>query len=390
MKVRSNLPEMDLKNKRVLVRADLNSARNQHGEITHDFRLKEILPTLNLIREKGGRIILLTHYGRPKKPTPELSTVIFIPWFKKMGYKALFAPTLEIAKELGKDEKNQLILVENLRFFPGEQTQDTVFAKNLSQLGDYYINDAFGVCHRTDTSVTLLANEFSPKNRSVGLLVEKEIAVLNRLIENIKHPFVIVQGGIKGETKLPMLNALLHTLDAVLLSTPLCFTFLKALGKPVGKSFTEIQILSDAKKFLDKAKEKKIPVIFPVDYQATLNSFEKPYGLLETKILGPEQTGVSIGPETVKIFGNYLRKARTIFLNGVPGNINYQETIEGTRILLSIIQQTNATCVVAGGDSVALIQKLGFGTIGHFSTGGGATLSYLSGQPLPGLAPFAQ
>jgi phosphoglycerate kinase len=388
LKVQSNLPNAQLKNKRVLLRADLNIPRARDGEIINDFRLKELLPTIELIKKKGGKIILLSHCGRPSKSSPQLSTKIFEKWFIANDHEAVFAKNLKNALTLSKKDNNSLVILENLRFFPGEKNRDKSFAKDLSGLGDYYVNDAFALTHRNDTSITLLPELFDKKNRTTGLLIEKEITILNQLIENIKHPFIVIQGGIKGETKLSILSSLLKKVDAILLSTPLCFSFLKALKKPVGKSFAEESLIPEIKKFLAEAEKRGIPIILPVDYQVTTDSFDKPHALTETKTLSDKQIGVSIGPETVQLFSSYLRKARTVFMNGMPGNIEYPETMEGLRILLNTLQQTNATCVIAGGDTVALVEQLGFKRIGHFSTGGGASLAYLSGQALPGLTLF--
>ena len=388
LKVQSNLPNAQLKNKRILLRADLNIPRARDGEIINDFRLKELLPTIELIKKKGGKVILLSHCGRPSKSSKQLSTKIFEKWFTSHGHETVFAKDLKSALTLSKKDNNALVIVENLRFFPGEKNRDESFAKELSTLGDYYVNDAFALTHRNDTSITLLPELFNEKSRTIGLLIEKEIAILNQLIENIKHPFISIQGGIKGETKLSMLSSLLKKADAILLSPPLCFSFLKALKKPVGKSFVEESLIPEIKKFLAQAKKKGIPIILPIDYQVTTDSFENPHTLTETKTLTDKHIGVSVGPETVQLFSTYLRKARTVFMNGMPGNIEYPETMEGLRILLNTLQQTNATCVIAGGDTVALIEQLGFKRIGHFSTGGGASLAYLSGQTLPGLALF--
>lgn len=389
LKLESQLSKISLAGKRVILRTDLNVPRTAQGAIVNDFRLKEILPTINALQEAGGKIILLTHCGRPEKPSDQLSTKVFVEWFTQHNYTAVFAETIAHAMALSKEANQAIVIVENLRFFPGEKSQDEKFAHQLAQLGDYYVNDAFALMHRKDTSVTLLPKLFKPSERTIGLVVERELAILNQLMQNMQHPFVILQGGIKGETKLPLLKKLLKNTDAILISTPLCFSFLQAEKKPVGRSFTEPEIIPDIQAFLEEAKKKKVPVMTPIDYQVTTDSFEKPHSLKETKSLSTNDNGVSIGPETVALFASYLKKARLVFLNGIPGNIAYPETLEGSRILLNALQQTNALCVVAGGDTVALVQQLGFSSIGYLSTGGGATLAYLSGQTLPGLALFS-
>lgn len=389
LKLESHLSKISLAGKRIILRADLNVPRTPQGTIVNDFRLKETVPTINAIQKAGGKIILLTHCGRPKKPSTELSTKIFVEWFLKQNYDAVFAETIEEGIKLSKEPNQKIIILENMRFFPEEKNVNKIFAQKLSQMGDYYINDAFALMHRTDTSITLLPKLFKPSERTIGLLVEKELAVLNQLIENIKHPFIILQGGVKGETKIPFLRKFLKNTNAILISTPLCFSFLQAEKKLIGKSFIEPEIIPALQAFLEEAKSKKVPVITPIDYQTTTNSFEKPNNLKETKTFSNNEIGVSIGPETIELFGSYLKKAHIVFLNGMPGNIEYPETLEASRILLTKLQQTNALCVVAGGDTVALVQKLGFSSIGYLSTGGGAALAYLSGKTLPGLALFS-
>lgn len=384
--MKSNLKEALLQDKRVLLRADLNVPRKPDGSIANDFRIKALLPTLDLILEKGGKIILLTHCGQPKKKEPRLSTKIFVDWFKKHGYSTIFAPTLEKAQEISTQKNTNLIILENLRFWPQEQTNDTTFAKQLAELGDYYVNDAFGALHRTDTSLTILPKLFSPNKKTIGLLIEKELHKLNEIRTHAQSPFVLLQGGVKGKTKLALLKALLHKATTILISTPLCFSFLKAQNKNTGSSFIEDDLLPHIKDFLTTASKNNVEIILPIDYQVSTHNFEKPSKLHEVTTLKNGDIGISIGPETAKLFAEYLKKSKTVFANGLPGNRNFSETLEGTRILLQALRHTNGLHVLAGGDSIDLVEQLGFNDVGYLSTGGGATLAYLSGQPLPGLA----
>ena len=386
--MKSNLKKANLKNKRVLLRADLNVPRRHDGTIENDFRIKALLPTINLIQSSGGKVILLTHCGRPKKQEKRLSTKVFTCWFKEHGYHAVFAPTLKKAEELSRKNNSDIVILENLRFFDEEEANDPAFAKKLSQLGYYYVNDAFAVLHRDHASITKLAELFDPEKRTIGLIVEKELQELNHILKKTKSPFVVLQGGIKGETKIALLKTLLKKIDTILISTPLCFSFLKALNKNVGASFVEDALLPQIKDFMKSAEENKVAIVLPVDYQVSSNSFNKPDKLREATKLSEGDIGISIGPKTAKLFVEYLQGSKTVFANGLGGNSIYPETLEGTRVLLQALRQLNGIHIIAGGDSIALVEHLGFNDVGYLSTGGGATLAYLSGQTLPGLAVF--
>lgn len=386
--MKSNLREANLKNKRVLLRADLNVPRRSDGTIENDFRIKALLPTINLIQEKGGKVILLTHCGRPKKQEKRLSTKVFTSWFKEHGHRAIFATTLKKAAELSRKNNTDIVILENLRFFKEEEANDTAFAEQLAQLGYYYVNDAFSVMHRDHASITKLAELFSPDKRTIGLIVEKELQELNQILKHTKSPFVVLLGGVKGETKIALLKTLLKKIDTILISTPLCFSFLKAQNKNVGDSFVENNLIPEIKDFVRAAEKNKVTIVLPVDYQVTSKSFKEPYALREVKTLKEGDVGISIGPKTATLFSRHLEQSRTVFANGLAGNSMYPETLESTRVLLQTLRKINGVHILAGGDSIALVEHLGFNDVGYLSTGGGATLAYLSGQTLPGLAVF--
>ncbi len=388
IKIHSTLRKSNLKNKRVFVRADLNTNQTIKAFSKNDFRLKNIVPTLNLILKKGGTIILCSHYGRPMNQEPELSTQHLIPWFKEQGFTIGFAATPEDIQVLSEQEKYSIIMLENIRFFAGEEACDLSFAKRLAACADYYVNDAFGSCHRKSASLTVLPTLFTKENRSIGLLVENELRHLNPLLTHQKHPFVVMIGGIKGATKIPLLHDLLPKLDTLLITTPLCFTFFAAMGKKTGKSYTENNMLSAAKKLLIEAKKQNVTIFFPDDFQVTEASFETPKKIHLASQLGPKDVGISIGPDTTDRWKQKLLEAKTIFINGLPGNPQYVETLESTRILLHALQRISGTTVIGGGDSISLVNQLGCDDVGYLSTGGGATLAYLSGQVLFALTFF--
>jgi len=385
----SRLYDAILTNKRVIVRTDFNVPLKQDGTILDDFRLKETLSTLRIIKEKGGVSIILTHCGQPTEKKESLSTKKFVPWLEQNGFTVRFASTPEEAKKKDFEKKHDIVLVENLRFFSGEKKEDPAFAQELATLGTYFVQDAFGALHRRDASISLLPTLFNPEKRSIGLLVEKELNKLNLLVSAPNLPLVLVLGGNKIETKLPLISYFLDKASSILLCPALVFTFLKARGVSVGNSFVEKTMVRKASEILEKAEHSSTKLIFPCDYLVTDNTFEQPYPLRTVQSLSGTTVGISIGPSTVRLFKKELLKARTIFFNGLMGNPHFTETLEATKSLLHVLQETSATKIIAGGDSVGVAKFLNFEKdMAFFSTGGGATLEYLSGRTLAGLIPF--
>lgn len=381
----SKLPEWNLANKRVLLRADLNVPIDQ-GHILDDTRLQAIRPTIDLIIQKGGQCIIITHMGEPTAYDPHLSTQQLIPWFKKNNYAIEFAHTPAEIFTKTSNTSAHITLLENLRFFPGEKNNDHLFAQELAQLGDYYVNDAFGTLHRTDTSITLVPLLFPQDKRSIGLLVEKELRVLNRLRDHPDHPFVLILGGSKAATKIPLITSLLDKVNTILLCPALAFTFAKALGKPVGKSLVDDTMLDACRTILQNGHEQNIDIVLPIDYQITDPNSTQPYTLIAAEKMPPDGVGISIGPKTIELFKEKMSKAKTIFFNGTPGFTDQPETLEGAKNLLHAITETSADTILSGGDSIAVAHMFGLlHAFTHVSTGGGATLTYLSGQTLPGL-----
>ncbi len=410
----SKLPEWNLTNTRVLLRADLNVPID-HGHIVDDTRLHAIRPTLDLILQKGGHCIIITHMGEPTTYTPELSTEQLIPWFKKNKYAIEFAHTPAEVRNQHSNPAARITLLENLRFFPGEKNNDHTFAQELAQLGEYYVDDAFGTLHRTDTSITLVPLLFLPDKRSIGLLVEKELRVLDRLREHPIHPFVLVLGGSKAATKIPLIQSFMdgrtsegpfvlslskdrprnastssartgNTVNTVLLCPALAFTFAKALEKPVGKSLVDDTMLDACRHILKQSHEQNIEIVLPIDYQITDENHPQQYTIIMADHMPPDGVGISIGPKTVELFKKRMSNAKTIFFNGTPGFTEQPETLEGAKNLLHAITETSANTILSGGDSIAVAHMFGLlHAFTHVSTGGGATLTYLSGQTLPGL-----
>lgn len=381
--------QWNIQNKRVFLRADLNVPLS-NGKISNDFRLISTLPTIDFILNHHGSIVLATHIGKPKNNEPELSTQILIPWFEQRGYSIIFIKDINTIANL-KVIPKQIILIENLRFFPGEQNGDPFFAKQLAHTAHYYINDAFGVVHRNDCSVTLLAYEFPENRRSIGLLMEKELRALNVLKKNPPRPFIAILGGKKIKDKIPLIHSLLQKVDALLLCPALCFSFLKSLAKPVGQSLVDDSMLTMCKKIILKAESSHIACLFPIDYQVAYNSIDGPLSIIPANTFPDNAIGIAVGTETVALFTTEINHAKTIFLNCAMGFADRPETRESTKNIIDAMAASSAKTVIAGGDSVDIaLTTQNYQSINHLSTGGGAALAYLSDTVLPGLAAFEE
>lgn len=384
MSCKSHIEQWNLENQRLFLRADLNVPLLD-GKILDDHRISSLLPTINLIQNKGAKIILATHIGRPKEPTEELSTRILIPWFMHHGYTIDFASTPEEAVKKSLINNDAIVLLENLRFFPGEKNKELQFAQKLAQTADYYVNDAFAALHRDDASIALLPTLFAPDKRSIGLLVAHELQSLQKL-KNPKKPFVFIAGGGKVIDKLPLFEGFLDKLSAVLLCPAFVFTFMKAAGQEVGKSLVYPDADQLIKDFLAKAKKQNVKIIYPKDFLITRNSLTGPLTIVKANTIPNDGFGISIGPETIKTFQPYIRNAKTILYNCAMGFFERPETLEGTHKLLKMVGLSKGYSVIAGGESVAATNYFGLqNKMNYLTTGGGALLTYLAGKKLPGL-----
>ena len=382
----------DMNNKRVFLRADFNVPLI-NGTIGNDFRLKGIIPTLDYILKKNGSIVLATHIGRPENNQKDrmiLSTRILISWFEEHGYCVEFAENVSSVRSIAIKSK-QIILMENLRFFPGEKEADIFFAKELATTAHYYINDAFGVIHHNDCSVAVLPFEFPDNRRSIGFLMEKELRALNSLQKNPDRPFVIIMGGGKVRDKIPLIKHLLPYIDTLFIYPALCFTFLKAMGKPVGLSLVEDDMIEECKELLMYAHNYNVTIIFPQDFQIANKTIEGSLQTIAMQQFPTTAVGISIGPQSVQICAREIKKAGTIFFNGAMGFSERPETRTSTYAIIASMTQSSAKTIIAGGDSVDCALRVpGHDNISHLSTGGGAALAYLSGATLPGLIPYPQ
>lgn len=385
-KIHSMLPEWHVTNKRVFLRADLNVPIDNTGTIIDDFRLRAILPTIDHLLSHKATVILATHLGRPKAQEPLLSTKQLVAWFKQQGYHIEFVPELNKALLASKKSGAKIILLENMRFFPGEKKQSETFAQKLKILADFYVNDAFALLHRTDTSITLLPKLFAPDKRTIGPLVEQELRVMGNIRFNPAHPYMLIIGGGKVKDKLPYLEHFLNYVNTIAICPALVFTLAKAQGKPVGKSLVDEEAIPLIEKIIKIAREKNISILQPSDYLIALNTFDGPLSYCSANAFPDDAIGISIGPETINEWKKEIDQANTLVCNAGMGLLNRPETITPLKDLLQVIANSSAYTIVGGGQSVAVVKQyyLDYG-IDHLSTGGGAMLAYLSGKSLPGI-----
>lgn len=383
--IQSPLHHANLTQKRILLRADLNVPL-KNGAILSDERLKALLPTLNLIHQKNGKIILLTHIDRPEKVDPSLSTKMLIPWLNQQGFSVTFEADLDKACEKSFHDPKTILLLENLRFYPGEKSCDPQFAKKLSRLGDIFVNDAFGMLARTDCSVIALPQLFAPNNRMFGLLIEKELTYAHRLLHNPERPYTLIIGGNKVADKIPLIERMLPHLDYLLLCPALVFTFLKAQNKPVGNSLVELSAVDLCKKIEEFAGTHKTRLVYPVDFLVSDGNLSGPYHVKKTDALSPQDYGIAIGPETQTLFGTIIKQSKTCVYNGLMGDVSIPESLQAAQNIFESMAQSHAYTIIAGGDSIAAAHLLGFNeSMSYLSTGGGALVAYISGKPLPAL-----
>jgi phosphoglycerate kinase len=385
----SQLPSWNIKNQRVFLRADLNVPLHD-GKISSDFRLKSIQPTLDFLINHNASIVLATHIGRPKNKDPELSTQLLIPWFKEQGYLIRFAEDFSDIKRTPIIPK-EVILLENLRFFPGEKNADPLFAQQLAHTAQYYVNDAFGALHDNDCSIALLPYKFAENRRSIGFLIEKELRALDIIKNNPPHPFVAILGGGKIEDKIPLISHLIKKVDILALCPALCFTFLKALHQPIGQSLVADSMIDTCKKIIHQAESAHVEFIFPIDYLVSYGSIDGQLSTVQADQFPDNAIGISIGPKSIEQLRRIINQAQTIFLNCAMGFAEKPDTCQSAAQIISAIAESSAYTVIAGGDSVDTACGMqDYSRISHLSTGGGASLAYLSDKLLPGLAPFEE
>lgn len=382
--------DLDVAGKKVLVRVDFNVPLNDKGEITDDTRITASLPTIQYLLEQKAAVILMAHLGRPKgQVKPELSLAPVAKHLGKLlGKKILFAPDCvgEAAQAAASKLKpGHILLLENLRFHKEEEKNDMDFAEKLASLADLYVNDGFGVSHRAHASVEGVTH-FLPA--AAGFLLEKEIKYVGKAVTNPLHPFVAIIGGAKVSDKIGVISNLLDKVDTLLIGGGMANTFLAAQGYKMGKSLVEEDKLDLAKELLAKAKKNKVNMLLPTDLvMAAAFAPDAEHVTEKVKNLNQAYMALDIGAETSKAYAEALADAKMIVWNGPMGVFEMDAFCKGTEAVAKAVAKSRATSIVGGGDSVAAIEKLGLAKrITHISTGGGASLEYLEGKVLPGVA----
>ncbi len=386
--MKKTLKDVDVKGKRVLVRVDFNVPISKEGEILDEYRILGALPTINYLRENNAKVILMSHLGRPKGKDDSLKMDPVAKDLEKLGGFKVYKLDDCVGDEVkdfinNKMNFGEVVLLENLRFHKGEEENSPEFAKELASLGDIYVDDAFATAHRVAAS-TVGITQFLPS--VAGLLMEKEIYTLNKLLENPEHPYVAVLGGAKVSDKIGLIKNLIGKVDKLLIGGGMCFTFLKSQGYNIGRSLCEDDKLSVAKELLEEAKAKGTKIVLPVDIVVAREVKEEAYaGIVDIEDIQNDFVGVDIGPRTIKLFENELSNAKTIVWNGPLGVFEIERFANGTYEIAKFIGSLlGVTTVAGGGETVEAFRKSNLQEkITHLSTGGGAFLEFLEGKTLP-------
>ena len=388
---KKTIEDLDVHGKRVLLRCDFNVPLDASGNILNTKRIDSSLETIRYLMKNGAKLIIVSHLGRPKgvvKPKSSLKPVAdYFSQVLNMNVRLITddirtgIPKALASLKCGED----VALLENIRFYKEEEQNDIEFSKKLAHLADVYVNDAFGTAHRAHTSTCGVA-KFLPS--ACGFLMKKEIDVLSSLMREPNRPFVAVLGGAKVSDKIGVIENLLNKVDTIIVAGGMAYTFLNALGYSVGNSILEVDKINLAKDIMAKAKEQNVRVVLPVD-NVVGESFASD---TNTKVVSSDSIpdgfmGLDIGPQTARLFAEAIGEAKTVFWNGPVGVFEWEPFREGTLSVAKAIAQSDAISVVGGGDSVAAIEMLGFADkMTHISTGGGASLEFLEGKELPGIA----
>lgn len=387
---KKTIEDIDVNGKRVLVRCDFNVPQDEEGNITDDRRIIAALPTIKYLMEHNAKVILCSHLGRPKgefnmkyslKPIAKRLSEL-------LGKKVHMADDVigDSAKCLVASlREGDVMLLENVRFHKEEEANDMAFSKALAELADVYVNDAFGTAHRAHASTEGVA-KYLPA--VCGYLIQKEINVMGKALNNPVRPFVAILGGKKVSDKINVITNLIDKVDELLIGGGMAYTFFKAKGYEIGKSICEDDKVELAKELMEKAAHKGVKLLLPIDnVVATEFSNDAESKVVASNEIQADWEGVDIGPETVKLYGDALKNAKTVIWNGPMGVFEFDKFAVGTNEIAKILGGLDAITIIGGGDSAAAIEKGGFADkMTHISTGGGASLEFLEGKELPGIA----
>ncbi len=390
MSEKLSIKDLDLKGKKALIRVDFN-VPIENGEITDDTRIRAALPTIQYAMNNGASVLLMSHLGRPKGPEPKSSLAPVAKRLSELLKKTvIMAPDCvgnEVKKMVGALKLGEVILLENLRFHKGEEkpSEEPGFAKSLAELGDVYIDDAFGCAHRAHASITEVPALFSDR-AAFGFLMEKELSFLGEALLHPRKPFYAILGGAKISTKFNVIKALMQKADVLMIGGAMAYTFFKAMQIPIGTSLYEPEFVQAAKEILDA--KGKCKIMLPLDIVITQKVDPSAISkvIMIQKGIPDGYEGVDIGPETIKKYSEELKKGSTIFWNGPVGIFECPPFAKGTRAIAKVLAGLSATTIIGGGDSVAAVEQAGLaGQMTHISTGGGASLELIEFGTLPGI-----
>ena len=388
---KKTVKDIDVSGKKVLLRCDFNVPQDKTtGAITDDKRIRAALPTIQYLLDQGAAVIACSHLGKPKgEVKPELSLK---PVSVRLS-ELLGKPVIMAGDVVGPDAKakaaalkpGEIMLLENTRFEPGETKNDPELAKKMASMADVYVSDAFGAVHRAHASTAGVAAYLPAVS---GFLIQKELEVMGGALANPKRPLVAILGGSKVSSKIGVINNLLNIADTIIIGGGMSYTFAKALGAKVGKSLLEEDWIQYAGEMVEKAKEKGVKLLLPVDgLAATEFSADAEAHLVDGVDIPDDMMGMDIGPKTIQLYSDAVKDAGTVIWNGPMGVFEFPAFAEGTRAVAKALAETDAITIVGGGDSAAAVAQLGYADkMTHISTGGGASLEFLEGKELPGVA----
>lgn len=394
---KKSVDDLQVKGKRVLVRCDFNVPLID-GAITDDTRIVAALPTIEKLISEGAKVILCSHLGKPKEPSEEFSLApVAERLSEKLGKNVVFAADDTVVGENAKAavaamKDGDVVLLQNTRFRKEETKNVETFSKELASLADVYVNDAFGSSHRAHCS-TVGVTEFVDEC-AVGYLMNKEIEYLGNAVNNPERPFVAILGGKKVSDKIKVINNLIEKVDTLIIGGAMAYTFFKAMGYNVGKSLVEEDKMDYALEMLKKAEEKGVKFLLPIDTLVSDQFGEgKPYHIVDrpedpsAPFIGDDEEGLDIGTKTRALYAEAVKDAKTVVWNGPMGVFEVSDYAEGTKSVAKALAEIDATTIIGGGDSAAAVKQMGFGDkMSHISTGGGASLEFLEGKELPGVA----
>ncbi|MBQ9402508.1 MAG: phosphoglycerate kinase [Clostridia bacterium] len=393
---KKTVDDIQVKGKRVLVRCDFNVPMKD-GKITNDKRIVAALPTIQKLIKDGGKVILCSHLGKPKNGPEEKFSLapVAVRLSELLGQKVVFANDDNVVGENAKAavaamQDGDVVLLQNTRFRKEETKNEEAFSKDLASLADCYVDDAFGSCHRAHCSTAGVTAYTSPN--VAGYLIGKELSIMGKALENADRPFVAVLGGAKIEDKLNVINNLLEKVDTLIIGGGMAFTFLKAKGYEVGKSLLDESKIDYCKDMMAKAAEKGVKLLLPIDTVCAAGFPDPIDGPVDTVIVDSDKIpadkeGLDIGPKSRELFADAVKSAKTVVWNGPMGVFENPTLAQGTLAVAQAMADSDAVTIIGGGDSAAAVEQMGLGAkMTHISTGGGASLEFLEGKTLPGVA----